>query len=216
MSSPPSNLKIYHITHIDNFGDIIVKDGLLSDAVMNQRGGPHRNIGMSTIKRRRLYELEIPCHPGTRVGEYVPFYFCPRSVMLFVIHRGNHPELTFRDGQDPIIHLVANLYRVIEYADSNGVRWAFSLSNAGAYHTEFRNSIQDLDQLDWDAIFAEDFRHPDVKENKQAEFLLYEFFPFHLIELIGVRNQSVCKQALRVLRGCNHRPLVQVQPHWYF
>ncbi len=39
---------------------------------------------MSEIKRRRVEELEVDCHPGTKVGDYVPFYFCPRSVMLFV------------------------------------------------------------------------------------------------------------------------------------
>jgi hypothetical protein len=40
---------------------------------------------MSSIKRRRIEQLAVSCHPGTRVGDYVPFYFCPRSIMLFVI-----------------------------------------------------------------------------------------------------------------------------------
>jgi hypothetical protein len=36
---------------------------------------------MNEIKRRRLEELEVHCYPGTRVGQYVPFYFCPGSVI---------------------------------------------------------------------------------------------------------------------------------------
>jgi hypothetical protein len=60
---------------------------------------------MSAIKRRRVEELEVSCHPGTKVGDYVPFYFCPRSVMLYVIHRANHPDLSYRGGQEPIVHL---------------------------------------------------------------------------------------------------------------
>jgi ssDNA thymidine ADP-ribosyltransferase, DarT len=28
------------------------------------------------------------------VGEYVPFYFCPRSITLFLLHKGNHVDLT--------------------------------------------------------------------------------------------------------------------------
>jgi len=40
---------------------------------------------MSTIKARRLYDLEVDCHPGTKVGEYVPFYFCPWSIMLYLL-----------------------------------------------------------------------------------------------------------------------------------
>ncbi len=49
------------------------------------------------VSRRR--RLPVPCHPGTWVGDYVPFYFCPRSVMLYVISRKNHPSLTYRGGQ---------------------------------------------------------------------------------------------------------------------
>jgi hypothetical protein len=55
---------------------------------------------MTAIKRRRL-GLPLPCHAGDRVADYVPFYFCPRSVMLYLIHRGNHPELTYQGGQSP-------------------------------------------------------------------------------------------------------------------
>ena len=69
----------------------------------------------------------------------MPFYFCPRSVMLFVIHRANHPELTYRGGQEPIIHFEADLHTVIRWAEANGTRWAFSLSNAGANYTVFRS-----------------------------------------------------------------------------
>jgi hypothetical protein len=58
---------------------------------------------MSTIKERRL-RLAIECRPGLRVGDCVPFYFCPRSVMLFLLDRGNHPDLTYRGGQGPILH----------------------------------------------------------------------------------------------------------------
>jgi hypothetical protein len=36
-------------------------------------------VGMSEIKRRRLEALDVDCHPGSKVGEYVPFYFCPRN-----------------------------------------------------------------------------------------------------------------------------------------
>ncbi len=54
--------------------------------------------------------MEVKCHPGTKVGEYVPFYFCPRSVMLYILYMGNHPELGYRGGQAPIVHLSASRY----------------------------------------------------------------------------------------------------------
>jgi len=93
MGLPPSQPKIYHITHGLNLAPIVNKGCLLSDAEMAARGVPCSSIGISEIKRRRLEELAVSCHPGTKVGEFVPFYFCPRSVMLFILHRGNHPSI---------------------------------------------------------------------------------------------------------------------------
>ena len=37
------------------------------------------------------------------MGDCVPFYSCPRSVVLFVIQRANHQELTYQGGQGPIV-----------------------------------------------------------------------------------------------------------------
>jgi ssDNA thymidine ADP-ribosyltransferase, DarT len=61
----------------------------------------------------------------------VPFYFCPRSIMLYLLHRGNHPELDYTGGQRPIVHLVADLHEIVRWAEAQGVRWAFSDRNAG-------------------------------------------------------------------------------------
>src|SRR3989442_869282 len=184
MTTPPSRPKLYHITHVDNLPAIVKDGGVVSDAEIIARGGPAQIIGMSSIKRRRVEELELDCHPDTKVGDYVPFYFCPRSVMLFVIHCANNPELTYRDGQGPIVHLEADLHTVVRSLKSSAGRWAFSLSNAGAYYTEFRSRLDDLDELDWRAIAATDFRRPEIKEGKQAEFLVYGRFPFKLVERI--------------------------------
>jgi hypothetical protein len=58
---------------------------LLSDAAIQQQALPGTVIGMNNIKQRRLNELTLASHPGLHVGACVPFYFCPRSVMLFLI-----------------------------------------------------------------------------------------------------------------------------------
>jgi len=216
MSKPPSKPKIYHITHVDNLGSIIARGGLLSDARMLEEGGADQNIGIQKIKQRRLEEIEVICHPGTMVGEYVPFYFCPRSVMLYLIYRANHPELDYRGGQHPIIHLEADLYHVVKWANENGVRWCFSLSNAGSYHVEFRSDLQNLNELDWIAIEARDFRDPDIQERKQAEFLIYDFFPFKLVEQIGVYNKATLAQVQQTLERVDCRPLVKIYRNWYY
>ncbi|MGH9381051.1 MAG: type II toxin-antitoxin system toxin DNA ADP-ribosyl transferase DarT [Thermoanaerobaculia bacterium] len=216
MTNPPARPKIYHITHVDNLAAIAAEGCLVSDAVMLERGGPVQTIGMSSIKRRRVEVLEVGCHPGSKVGDYVPFYFCPRSVMLYVIHCRNHPELAYRGGQDPIVHLEADLHTVVHWVEAGGGRWAFSLSNAGAYYSEFRSRLGELDQLNWAAIAAHDFRRPEIKEGKQAEFLVHGRFPFELIEHIGVRSAAVLARAVMALSGLSNRAVVEVRPEWYF
>jgi hypothetical protein len=216
VTPPPARPKVYHITHVDNLARIVESGALLSDRLIAQSGGPVQIIGMTEIKRRRIEKLDVPCQPGTRVGDYVPFYFCPRSVMLYVIHKANHPELTYRGGQGPIVHLEADLHAVIRWADEDGRRWAFSLSNAGASYAEFCSRVEDLDRLDWAAIAATDFRAPEVKEAKQAEFLVHERFPFALVERIGVHSAAIRRRALDIIAGATHPPLVEVRPEWYF
>ena len=215
MSEPPDRPQIYHITHVDNVASIIAEGGLISDAAMVARGGPAAAIGMSTIKQRRL-RLPVDCHPNDCVGDYVPFYFCPRSIMLFVIHRANHPDLTYRGGQDPIVHLEADLRRVVAWANGENRRWAFSLSNAGAVYARFRRTLAALSEIEWAAVAATDFRPASVKEGKQAEFLVHEAFPWRLVRRIGVRSAAVRSQVDRVLRGAAHRPPVEVLPDWYY
>ena len=101
----PPRPKLYHIVHIDRLQSIVAEDCLLCDAEVVRRNPAGTTIGMAGIKQRRLTELILSSHPGLHVGDCVPFYFCPRSVMLYLIYQGNHPELTYRGGQGPIIHL---------------------------------------------------------------------------------------------------------------
>lgn len=206
---------LYHITHVDNLSSIIRDGVLLSDALMTSRGGPTAVVGMSTIKRRRLI-LPVRCHPGDCVGEYVPFYFCPRSIMLYVIHCANQAELNYRGGQGPIIHLEADLHEVVEWAQAHGRRWAFTTSNAGAVYAKFQASLAELDQVDWSAVAATDFRHRDVQEGKQAEFLIRDSLPWELVRRIGVHSAGIRARVEEALGVARHRPRIETRPDWYY
>jgi hypothetical protein len=94
--SIPTDPLIYHITHVDNIPRILERGALLPDSIMH-RESSIALIGNAGIKIDRL-TLPVHCHPGTFVGDYVPFYFCPRSVMPYVIHKANNPQLPRRDG----------------------------------------------------------------------------------------------------------------------
>ena len=212
----PVRPKIYHITHVDNLTAIVHERKLVSDATMIERGGPHVAIGMSAIKKRRVEEIHVPCHPGTKVGDYVPFYFCPRSVMLYLIHRANHPDLTYREGQEPIVHLEADLHEVVEWAESKDRQWAFSLSNAGSYYVEICAGLDQLHQINWAAVGETDFRTSEVKESKQAEFLIHGSFPWELVRRIGVCSAGIKTQVEASLAGVSHQPPVEILRHWYY
>lgn len=216
MAAVPLNPKIYHITHIDNLAAIATSGELVSDAVRITRGIACSLVGMSTIKRRRLEEIEVSVCPGTKVGEYVPFYFCPRSIMLYILYMRNHPELTYRGGQHPILHLEADVDTAIQWADAQSLPWAFSDGNAGAYLTQFYGRRSDFDQIDWDAVVATDFRDARIKERKQAEFLTFATFPWTLIQKIGTINTQVATQVEGILMDCTHKPIIEVERGWYY
>jgi hypothetical protein len=200
---------------MDNLPSILADGGLWSDAAILANGGPAASIGMGNIKQRRL-GLAVKCHPGHHVGDYVPFYFCPRSIMLYLIHRANHSELAYRGGQAPIVHLEAGLRETVAWADGEGRPWAFSLSNAGAVYTQFRDRLDHLGEVDWEAVAATDFRAAQVKEGKQAEFLVYEFFPWHLVRRIGVQSAATQYQVRRALSGLGPQPVVEIRQDWYY
>jgi hypothetical protein len=216
MTSAPSSPKIYHITHIDNLPSIATGMGLVSDAQRIANGLSCSVVGMSTIKQRRLEEIAVACHPGTTVGQYVPFYFCPRSIMLYILRMGNHPDVSYRGGQPPIVHLQADFHQVITWANTNAVPWAFSSGNAGSYLTRFYNDPAQLSEIDWEAIATTDFRDAKIKEGKQAEFLMFDVFPWTLIEKIGTIDSRMATKVNTALATAGHQPAIAVEPNWYF
>lgn len=131
----PAEPKIYHIVHVDRLQSIVEDSWLWCDAEILRRSPPGTTIGMNKIKQRRLNELTLTSHQNLKVGDCVPFYFCPRSIMLYLIYQANHTELCYRGGQGPIVHLEADLRQTITWAEEHDQRWAFTLSNAGAYTT---------------------------------------------------------------------------------
>lgn len=215
MSTPPPRPEIFHIVHIDRLASIARAGQLVSDAVVRADAMPGTTIGMSTIKDSRL-TLPVECHPGDHVGDYVPFYFCSRSIMLYLIYRANHPELAYRGGQGPIVHLQADLHEAIAWANGQGRRWSFTTSNAGARYAPFFADVACLGEIDWNAVAATNWSSREVKEGKQAEFLMHRSFPWALVRRIGVHSQAVYAQVQAILADCGHRPRVEIQRDWYY
>ena len=214
MNVVPAQPKIYHIVHVDRLSSIIQDGFLWCDAEAIQRGLSGTSIGIKKIKQWRL-GLPVKSHSNLHVGGCVPFYFCPRSVMLYVIYQGTHSELTYREGQSSIIHLQADMYKTIEWANEHNFRWAFTTSNAASNYFHDYYDLSQLEEINWTAVDAQQWDN-EYKEGKQSEFLVEQQFAWHLIESIGVCELSVYNQVANALTKSDHKPSVARQPKWYY
>lgn len=208
----PNPLKIYHIVHIDKLTSIINDGFLYCNAVMHQRQHAGTVIGYEMIKDRRL-DKSFPFYPDLHVGDCVPFYFCYRSVMLYPIYNKN-PKLSYQGGQEPIIHLVADMREAIDWAQHENLRWAFTRNNAGAFYFDSFNNLNCLDEVDWNAVMSRDWK--DCKDGKQAEFLVESRFSWNLIKAIGVYSEQQYNQVVSILTSATHRPHIAIQRDWYY
>jgi hypothetical protein len=213
---PPAHPKIYHILHIDRLPSVISDGHLFSDAIINQRPTTGTVIGISRIKERRLKECTLNSYPDLHVGDCVPFYFCPRSIMLYKIFRGNDPELSYKDGQRAIVHLELDLKSATGWGDRVKKRWAITKSNASSAYFEDFNSLTRLDDLNWQAIHASYWQPSEIREPKQAEFLIEEKIPWELVDRIGVHNADTQAKVKDCLTKTGHRPPIEIKLNWYY
>lgn len=212
----PDDPKIFHILHVDHLTSIINDGGLFSDAIMSNREDYGTNIGMDHIKAKRLVKAVGDSSHGM-VGEHVPFYFRPRSMMLFVISQRKHPNITYRDGQRNVIHLVSHVNAAIKWAADNGKSWAFSDRNASAGYAQFFYRTQDLKELHWDVMDSKYFSNDSVtRDAVQAEFLVKDTFAWELIDEVVVHNDEVKAKVEEMLAATKHKPVVRVEKRWYY
>lgn len=200
-------VKVSHITHINNLAGILEHECLWSDAKRIELGLINQNIGYSHIKQRRLVR-PVSVAAGGTIGQYVPFNFCPRSVMLFVIHKG-HAD--YQGGQDRVLHLIS---------DVDTIR----LSNQHCFFTDIHADLDYAEQIDdFDRITELDIQRiihgkywQDFKEEKQAEFLAFESVQWGTIHQIGVKTQAIADEVNQLLQVAQHKPEVVVRPEWYY
>jgi len=214
--NPPAKPKLYYITHMDNLQSICGSSYLYSYAQWIKLELNSKNIGMSHIKDRRLKRHQVKCHPGTTVGQYVPFYFCSRSFMLYIIHKANHLDLAYRGGQQPIVHLQIDMKQAIEWAETSNHLWAFSDRSAASNLASFYSDIGYIDQIDWNAVNTNDWQESEIQDRKQAEFLIYDSVAWSLVEKIGVIDRFRANQVAETLKGSDYIPEIAVERSWYY
>jgi hypothetical protein len=209
-----SNLTpIYHITHIRNLTSIIGQNGLCCDTLTAERALLPVGIAHSHIKERRA-RRQVLAGPGGTLADYVPFYFAPRSPMLYAINQG--AVAGYAEGQRPILHLLASAEQIAQQQ----LPFAFTDGHADVALSRYFDDLQALDQIDWkvmqETFWNDTAEDGDRKRRRLAEFLVQHFFPWTLIEEIGVMTRQMAHDVQQILQTSAHRPQVTVYQRWYY
>ena len=207
----PTN--IYHITHIDNLSPILKSGRLLSNSMLGQQQISYKNIAHKNIQDRRA-STHVPCAARGCLHDYVPFYFAPRSPMLYTIDKGNVQGYT--GGQSSIIHLVSEA----ELVETNNLTFTFTDGHAVVAYSEFYDDLQELGKIDWkimrEKIWKNTPEDGDRKRRRQAEFLIYQSCPWMLIKEIGVIDKNVKSAVRNILQNFKVCTSIKVYSNWYY
>lgn len=201
----------YHITHVDNLASIVRSGEICSDNACVENGHTRVSIAYTDLKEQRA-RVAVESARGGTLADYVPFYYAPRSPMLYVSHTDYVPE--YSGGQEPIVHLVFCLQELASncFAITDGHPIS-PLSQQFA-------SLDGLEAIDW-AIMHENFwadtdEDGDRKRRRQAEFLVHGSVPVLSIKLIGVMTKDIEKRAVTALANLADPPPIIVREGWYY
>lgn len=208
--------QLYHITHIDNLPGILSDGALCCDRLREAQAKTVTSIAHQHIKDRRAKRMvktisgRVLAAGGT-LSDYVPFYFAPRSPMLYTIDRGN--VAGYVGGQRSIVHLVTS----VEMATQLGKPWCFTEGHAEIAYSEYFDDLARLDRIDWPLMRATMWGGDDERRRRrQAEFLVHQTFPVSALERIVVIDANMEKSVRYHLQRANCDLPVNIERNWYY
>lgn len=201
---------IYHFTDVANLPAILAAGELRC----HQMAPTEVDVGDASIKSRRTL-IRVPCGPGGKVCDYVPFYYAPRSPMLSSIQFDNVP------GVSPDQRRLPYLVSSTEAAYGADLECVFTDGNAATAFTDFYDEAAELPQVvDWPLMRARLWfntqEDPDRRRRRMAEFLVHGALPLELVTEIGVFDQSVASQVADLLSAAGSTLPVAIRREWYF
>lgn len=203
----------YRICHIDNVLHIL-QHGLCTKHHPNA-SDKYISIGNPDIINVRD-ETQVKIAGYGNIGDYVPFYFTPKSMMLFNVITGwRAPLVPKRNKQEIVVIrcLISELSKLERFFFTNGQANVTSI-------TEHYNDVRHLDKIDWEIIHNSDFRKEandtDKQRRYQAELLVYAHVPIEYIESINVYNEIAANIVKKELAKTPSLLPVNVIPSYYF
>ncbi|MET3501754.1 hypothetical protein ABIC45_003366 [Mucilaginibacter rubeus] len=202
----------YRITHRDNLSHIL-QYGLLNKNHVNADPGFVAIGNPEIIDVRSTTPVYLKGYG--LVGEYVPFYFTPRSIMLYNIVTGYYAPKVPKREKEEIIVIRCMIKRLIMQD-----RWFFTNGQANDEETTHFANINFLDRIDWSCIQQSNFSKSDGDYDRQrryqAEFLVYESVPVACIESICVYNEKVQAWAQKMINDSGKQIPLHIHKPYFF
>lgn len=205
------NAMIFRISHIANVPWYL--DNGLHCEKSKTKNVNFVPIGMpELINKRRDHPVQIP--PNGTLGDYVPFYFTPWSIMMFNIKTG-YNNVVQRSNSE-IVVLVSSLHKLAEL----GIDFVFTNGHALMAETDFFSDLADLSHVDWPLLVSRNFKRDPEDPGKtgryQAEALVYKHLPIEALLGIGCYNCDIKAKLKMVIDARTLKLSVESVPKWYF
>lgn len=215
MMAQPLPINVFHMTRIERLPSI-VQHGLLPDNEVRSRGLAGVEIGYRHIKDRRAGRA-VPCGPGGTLADYVPFYFAPRSPMLYAIQGGLvGPEAA---RTERIIYA----FSTVQQLRASGLDVVLSNRHAELAYAEFCVAgARPVDDgfIDWPLMREQYWNNtvadPDRKERRQAECLVHPNVPWAALRGLATKSEEVAREVRATLASLGVPTAVSVRRDWYF
>lgn len=212
----PRPTRLYHFTHVENILSIADSHALHCDDTVRELGQLAVEVAKLSLKEARR-TLPVPCGRGETLGRYVPFYFAPRSPMMYLI--GNGWVKGYVGGQGPLVYFVTSVERIVEA----GLDWVFTDRHPVASIARFSTEISEMDdRVDWPLMRTKVWKDTpadsDRMSRRQAEFDVHGSVPLDAIEYLVVRSPAVGRAVQEALRS--HRIVLPIECRaddwWYY
>jgi hypothetical protein len=208
---------IYRMIHLDNLDVCLARGGIHAVNRVPNDGLDYRCIHYDTLQAiRHDRSVQIAGVERGTLHDYVPFYFGPRSPMLYALKNGRVEG--YSEGQEPLIYLVAYAERVAEC----GYPFVFSDGHGIMKFSRWFDDLRDLHYVDWETVnanfWADTVEDNDRKRRKQAEFLVRDFCPWSLIHGVAVFTVRAKRRVEQIfsLHSEALRRVVKVNKGWYY
>lgn len=147
------------------------------------------------------------------LGNYIPFYFGPRTPMLYVIQNGYNGVTALHPSK--IIYCVTNVQTIVD----NNFPFLYTDGHATDRFSSFY-SLKDINDIEshvdfkaTKAKFWNDENDLDLKRRKEAEFLILNDIPFNCLLGFGTYNDEARKSLTEL--GIEEKKVI-VKSNLYF